>query len=290
MTDNYTCRCGEICGITLLKFLLTALVCLLATGVNADSRCREKKPGFFVPGEITCSYNSLMVASSNITAREVQYQLPLGTPPVDGWPVVIVYQGSFFPVEFHRTSLTPFGGYHELKTIKTLLDNGYAVLAPRAPAEIAWLTNSAGPATIYEITTDYTFLNNVFQAIREGIFGPLNAQRKYAVGISSGGYNTSRMAVTWPTEFKALVIQSGSYATCAGPVCLVPSHLSAKHPPTKFIHGFLDPIVPWYTMNDYYDALLFHGIDTAVVTEPLGGHAWFKDSPREVLRWFNRYP
>ena len=130
----------------------------------------------------------------------------------------------------------------------------------------------------------------MFQAIRDGKFGPLNPDRKYATGISSGGYNTSRMAVTWPNEFKALVVHSGSYATCAGPVCLVPYDVASDHPPTKFIHGFLDPIVPWWTMNIYYDTLLYNGIATEQVTLPFGGHEWFKESPQEVLKWFNAYP
>jgi len=263
---------------------------LFSVNVFSDSRCNERAARLFTSAKITCTYRSLHLPSSSITSREILYELPLGTPPAGGWPVAIVYQGSLFPVEFERNSLAPFGGFYELKTIKTLLDNGYAVLLPRAPVELAWLTNSAGPLTNYEITTDYTFLNNLFDAIRIGAFGPLNTDRKYATGISSGGYNTSRMAVTWANEFKALVVHSGSYATCLGPVCLVPNQLPANHPPTKFIHGFVDAIVPWWTMNDYYDELLRNSIETEQVTLLFGGHAWFKESPQEVLEWFDAHP
>jgi len=255
----------------------------------AASRCAEYNY-ILLPDKISCSYQSLYIPSSSITEREVLFQLPLGTPPKGGWPVALIYQGSIFQVEFTRTKAASFGGYYELKTIKKLLDSGYAVIAPRAPLELTWLTNSAGPLTNYEITTDYTFLNNVFDAIDQGVFGPLNGQRKYATGISSGGYNTSRMALTWPGEFKALVVHSGSWATCLGPQCLLPSQLPANHAPTKFIHGYIDTIVPWWTMDAYYDRLLHDGVETERMTILTGGHEWFPQSPDAVVDWFNRHP
>ncbi len=266
------------------------LSALTSTSIAANSRCTEQSGSWFSPAQISCSYQSLSLPSSSITTREVKYQLPLGTPPAGGWPVALVYQGSLFPVEFTRNSNAPFGGYYELKTIKALLDAGYAVIAPRAPLELAWLTNSAGPATNYPVTTDFTFLTNVFEHIAQGGFGPVNPQRKYATGISSGGYNTSRMAVSFPGEFKALVVHSGSYATCLGPACVVPFSLPLDHPPTYFIHGFLDTIVPWWSMDSYYDRLLWRGIETGRYTHISAGHEWLPQSPQLVLNWFNSHP
>lgn len=266
------------------------LLCFASTGLQAASRCTETPKRWFSPATISCSYDTLSLPSSSVTSREVKFEVPLGSPPAGGWPVVVIYQGSFFPVEFTRTSDAPGGGIYEAKLIKTMLDNGYAVIAPRAAAELAWLTNSAGPLTAYELTTDYVFLNNVFDAIEDGIFGPLNPNRKYATGISSGGYNTSRMAVSFPGEFKALMIQAGSYATCLGPTCSVPNNLPSDHPPTFFVHGFVDAIVPWWTMDRYYDRLLSEGIDTGRHTEALGGHEWFPESAGLALQWFNGHP
>lgn len=271
--------------------LIAVMLSLIFTQLAmADSRCTERPKRWFTPAKISCSYQSLTLASSNITSRETIYQLPLGTPPAEGWPVALIYQGTAFPVEFTRNSNAPFGGFYETKTIKTLLDNGYAVLAPRAPIDLAWLTNSAGPLTVYEITTDYVFLNNVLDAIKQGDFGPLNAQRQYATGISSGGYNTSRMAVSFEGEFKALAIQSGSYATCLGPVCVMPLQIPEDHPPTLFLQGFLDLIVPWWSMDLYYDRLMYEGVTTEVHTNLLAGHEWFPESAGLILDWFNSHP
>lgn len=263
---------------------------LFSAHALAESRCSITSGSWFRQEAINCSYRSMELPSSSFSERTVKWQLPLGTPPAGGWPVALMYQGTGYPVEFSRKKNDPFGGYWEARTIKALLDAGYAVIAPRAPGEFAWLTNSAGPLTVYNITTDYTFLNNVFTAIELGMFGPLNPDRKYATGISSGGYNTSRMAVTWPGEFKALVVQAGSYATCAGPACIVPLNLPDDHAPTRFIHGFLDPIVPWWSMDIYYDRLLAEGIATSRITEPFGGHEWFSSSPAAVVNWFNAHP
>lgn len=270
---------------------LLLAVSLLATlsPAQAASRCVEKNY-LLLPDTLSCTYRSMRIASSAISDREVIWELPLGTPPAGGWPVALVYQGSLFPVEFSRNSSAPFGGFYELKTVKALLDAGYAVIAPRASAELAWLTNSAGPLTVYGITTDFTFLTNVFAAIDQGVFGPLNGNRKYATGISSGGYNSSRMAASFPGQFRALVVHSGSWATCLGPVCVVPGDLPDDHPPTKFIHGFLDTIVPWWSMDLYYDQLLYEGVQTERLTISTGGHEWFAQSPAAVVNWFNRHP
>ncbi len=275
---------------TSLFTLCLVLISSWASSSYADSRWTEVSKKWYRPGEISCTYNVLTLPSSPITSREVKYQLPLGTPPAEGWPVVMIYQGTAFPVEFTRNTLAPFGGFYEVDVIKTLLDNGYAVLAPRAPVELAWLTNSAGPLTNYPITTDYEFLGNVLQAVKDGDFGPLNPNRQYATGISSGGYNTSRMAVSFPGEFKALAIQSASYATCLGPVCVVPFDLPNDHPPTYFLHGFLDAIVPWWSMDIYYDRLNYEGIETERYTDYFAGHEWLPQSAPRILNWFNNHP
>jgi predicted esterase len=273
----------------------TLLIATLALGASmhslAASRCTETNKTLFKPATVNCPHQTTWIDSGVVGQRQVIYQLPLGTPPAGGWPVALVYQGSFFPLDdFSYHSDLPFGGYYEGKLIKKLLDNGYAVIAPSAPADLFWHTNLPGLATNYETSTDYDFLGNVFDAIAAGHFGPLNSQRKYATGISSGGYNTSRMAVSFPGQFKALVVQSGSYATCSGPVCVMPDELPADHPPTYFIQGFVDTTVPWWSMDLYYDLLLHKGIETGRYTEDLGGHEWFPASPALVLNWFNAHP
>ncbi|MDE1460747.1 extracellular medium-chain-length polyhydroxyalkanoate depolymerase [Spartinivicinus poritis] len=238
---------------------------------------------------VSCSYHSLYIEANAGIKREVKYQLPIGEPPAQGWPVVIIYQGSFFPVEFRRLKDDPFGGFNEAVLIKQLLEAGYAVLAPRAAINLAWQTNLLANATPYYLSTDYQFINRLLTSIKQGLFGPLDDQRQFATGISSGGYNTSRMAVSFPGEFRALAIQSASYATCLGPVCHVPLNLPIDHPPTLFLHGQLDITVPLWTMKRYYRRLTHQGIETEQWIKLTKGHSWFEESPSKIVEWFNRY-
>ena len=277
---------------TRLGLCFSLLLVGAAGNASAASPCTERQETWLLPGKISCSHQSTWINSGALATRKVIYQRPAGTPPPAGWPVVVFYQGSFFALDNFVYYSNAWAGklYHEGKTIKTLLDNGYAVIAPSAPADLFWQTNIPGlSGGLYETSTDFFFLSNVFKAIDNGHFGPLNGQRKYATGISSGGYNTSRMAVSFPGQFKALAIQSGSYATCGGPLCVIPE-LPADHPPTTFLHGFIDTVVPWWSMDLYYDRLLQQGIETTRYTEPLGNHEWFAASPGRILAWFNAHP
>lgn len=270
--------------------LLTLLALLHASGAWAGSRCSERSQTLLLPAKVSCSYQSTWLPAGPLSIRQVIYQTPVGTPPAAGWPLVIVYQGSFFPLDdFTYYSNMPFGGYYEGKLIQTLLDNGYAVIAPSAPVDLFWQTNIPGWAQAYELSNDYTFIGNILQAVLDGHFGPLDPDRQYATGISSGGYNTSRMAVSFPGQFKALAVQSGSYATCSGPICEVPE-LPDDHPPTTLLHGFVDMTVPWWTMDLYYDRLLDQGIETTRYTDPQGGHEWSAASPQHVRAWFDAHP
>ncbi len=265
--------------LTSVTLIVGFLALFALQSANAASRCSESWY------RVKCSYNVTKINSSALTKRDVYWQVPNGTPPADGWPVALIYQGTAAPVQFERTRYDAFGLFYEAKTIKRLLDSGYAVLAPRAAANVAWHTNLSG--IFYKATTDYSFFNNLFDAIDDGVFGNLDGGKKFATGISSGGYNTSRMAVTWPYEFKALVVHSASYATCAGILCVVPK-LDSNHPPTAFVHGLWDPLAPWVAMDQYYDRLQYDGIPTKRLNFN-GGHGWSSSSAKFVVDWFNKY-
>lgn len=274
----------------LLPRAILAASLLLGNGATwAESRCSENTSS--QPATLNCSYKTLAIDSGSAGKRKVVYQVPLGKAPAGGWPVALLYHGALVTVyNFSYHSDMPFGGYYQGKLIQGLLDGGYAVVAPNAlTSKEAWQTNAPEYASDYQQSNDYLFLNNLFGAIASGKFGPLNRKRQYATGISSGGYNSSRMAVSFPGKFKALAIQSASYATCVGGDCAVPA-LPADHPPTLFIHGQLDWIVPWTSMQPYHERLLYLGLETSLHSEPDGGHAWFASSPGLVLDWFNRHP
>ena len=278
-----------LCIKAFRHILFSALFALSFTAqANDNSRCHLTPATDTAPEKIDCDLWTLSIKGTLHgyngfpDIRDVLYSVPLGEAPAEGWPIAVVYQGSFFPVQFADNHTTDdmdsyFGAFYELRTIKELLDNGYAVMAPRAFSNVAWQTNVPNPYgySIYTTQQDYPFLKNLFKEIKKGTFdrhGKLNPNKKFATGISSGGYNSSRMAVSFPGEFTALAIHSASYASCNGSLCNIPSTMPKDHPPTVFLHGRKDPIVPVSTMERYYSILKNNSIETKKHVFPEKGH------------------
>lgn len=107
------------------------------------------------------------------------------------------------------------------------------------------------------------------------------------MGISSGGFMTSRMAVSYAGAFRALVIASGSYATCSA-TCEVPD-LPAGHPPTLFLHGDADNVVKLSTMTPYRDKLTAAGHSVETVIRAGAGHEWLPEGKTAIPMWFDAY-
>ena len=231
--------------------------------------------------------------SGMVLDREVLVALPEGKPPKNGWPVVVYYQGSYFSSSFDWGEEAPFGGFYESQILKTLASNGFAVVVPRAFMGLAWKTNTMlmeGFLEDYNYTDDYVFLKRVFSAIEAGDFGPMDSKNKFAAGMSSGGYNTSRMALNFAGEFKAFAIHSAAYATSMGDIRYrVPEELPEDHPPTFFIHGEKDMIVPVHTMYEYLNRLKEQGYSVDSFVKKDAGHEYFEESPKLVLGWFKKH-
>lgn len=236
---------------------------------------------------VSCEHNVTKLIAGAV-ARDVYWQTPTTAAPAGGYPVVLVYQGSLGGPSFTWGTLTPevpFGGFRQGLLQARLLDEGFTVIAPEAAAGVAWQTNSGVP---YELSTDKLVIDALLAAIQAGQYGPADLKRLYATGISSGGYMTSRMAVSYPGVFRALAIQSGSYATCLGAACVVPP-LPKDHPPTLLLHGQLDATVPLFTAQLYEDALSKGGFEVKLIVDPAAGHEWLASSPELITGWFQSH-
>ena len=132
-------------------------------------------------------------------------------------------------------------------------------------------------------------MEQIFDALDDQSFGPLDPIAMFAAGISSGGYMTSRMAIQYADRFHALAIESASYATCGGPLCDVPDDLPTNHPPTLFLHGGDDKIVPISTAQTYFGKLEDRGVPVRFVTDSLAGHQWLDAAPGEITAFFDTY-
>lgn len=237
---------------------------------------------------VSCEHNVTKLTAGTAT-RDVYWQTPTTPPPAAGYPVVLLYQGSFAGPSLTWGELGPdtvFGGFYQGLLQAKLLDSGFTVVAPEAAIGVAWQTNSGLP---WDSTTDKDVIDALLSDIAAGKYGAADMTHLYATGISSGGYMTSRMAVSYAGKFRALAIQSASYATCIGPVCNVPNDLPKDHPPTLFLHGEKDTTVPLFTAQAYHDALGDAGIETSMITDPEAGHQWLEESPDRITEWFTNH-
>jgi predicted esterase len=139
------------------------------------------------------------------------------------------------------------------------------------------------------VAPDSAMMTELLEAIGEGKAGALDPARLYATGISSGGYMTSRMAVSYAGKFRALAVHSASYATCAGSLCSVPE-LPADHPPTLLVHGEKDSIVPISSMRAYEEKLQGQGLKVETEISAEGGHEWLEASVTRIPAWFDAHP
>lgn len=240
------------------------------------------------PDAVTCTavISHLTVGTAN---RDVYWQTPVTPPPANGYPVVVLFQGSFLGPSTTWGTVSKdmaFGGYQQARLQAMLLAQGYVVIAPSAASGVAWQTNTGGP---WDLTADSAVMTALFEAMARGDFTALDASRWYATGISSGGYMTSRMALSYAGKFRALAIESASWATCAGSLCAMPATLPADHPPTLFLHGRKDTIVPLSTAEDYFHKLQAGGFTAELEIDDNAGHEWLAVSPERITTWFESH-
>lgn len=265
---------------------------------SGPSRCLHERVDDYFGEVAACPFYETQVPDGAWipVKRRTMWQVPLGQPPSSGWPVAIIFQGSFAePGLFWACSEhLPFGALYQALLVKNLLDAGYAVITPAAflSGLTFWQTNLPpwdADKALWPTSGDAGLLKHIFAHVRSGDFGPLDAGNMHAAGISSGGYMTSRMAANYAADFRSLSVQSGSFWYCGGPLCARPAALPKGHPPTLFLHGDADPIVPRYTMEWYHDDLGRRNVTTAAVTQPGAVHQWIPQAPTAIPAWFDRF-
>jgi len=306
---------GKPAGPVHFIFALVASIASLAmAGTAKADRCTADGSGNW-----SCGYNyrvNWYACNGVPIGRGVRWQVPEGTPPAGGWPVAFYYNGTT-PADtnpFVQNADADFGlGYvpqifHELLDDPAGTGEKYAVIAPEPPQAGLFLEfwNTNAPF-VYSTTCDYDFFPDFFAEIKTGSYGSASQydmERRYAFGVSSGGYNSSRMAVTfnqarkwyqscdqWCNKdtWRAVAIVSASYATCVGPACFIPN-LPSNHPATKFWHGTYDLLAPIWAAELYYEELEDDGVISGFL-EHDGGHEFTADTlgAEGVKAWFDQF-
>lgn len=236
--------------------------------------------------ELVCPYASTTIDSPD-GGRQLLWSAPDGEGP---FGVALLFQGSSTPpvTYFEGTEGEPFGGIEQVRLTAELLDAGWIVVAPAtwAGGLTWWNTNVAPWVDDWGSSPDAAMISTLFDELDGGTFGDVDPTRIVAAGVSSGGYMTSRMAIEHPDRLARVVIAAGSYATCLGAACTVPATLPEEHPPTLFLHGGADDVVPLSTMEPYADGLAAAGVDVDVEVEEDFGHGWIDGAAELAVAWF----
>ena len=249
--------------------------------------------------QATCTYRK-----ETLQNRDVLYQIPEGTPPAGGWPVMIQYHGWNMGGEsdWDAKKSGRSGMYYKVATKAHLLNTGFAVFAPDSNMFRDggyWETNidpfASENLEIWQSSDDHRFLMALISEIEGGIYGDLNSKKLNAMGFSSGGFMTSRMGFNYYDKFTTLSIVAGGPAWCDGAWCPQtffsspePKKAVENHPPTLFLHGSRDFVCKARFAKDYHEILKSAGRVTKYVTEAVG-HIWLSKSPSEIVNWVRQY-
>lgn len=262
------------------------LLCACGAGLPAEPPASDAVRCTDVDSHVSC-----LRQQHALPNRNVQWQTPAGEPPAAGWPAVVMFHGSFTGTRpfWDASDGDEYGAYRAAQTTKALLERGYVVITPESVHGGSWYwnTNVVGFADNWSLGADSEMMPLLLDAIGDGKFGAVDTSRLYATGISSGGYMTSRMAISYNGRFKALAIHSASFAKCSV-VCGVPE-LPADHPPTLFVHGEKDSIVPINTMRAYEAKLVEQGFEVEAEVDAEGGHEWLPVAVTRIPDWFDRH-
>lgn len=301
--------------VALFAVALFAACALAPALAHARPACSDGADPFapFLPNVLCRSQPTVVVRPHGAPTRNVFWAPGSGSGPR---PAVVLFQGTSalgadaLGLDHNGGVLgpggtwnhaidtaEPFGGFFQVELVEALLDAGFTVIQPAAHYQTGvgyfWDTNAGWAGS-----PDQAFIPALIAAIAAGAFGAIDPTHLYATGISSGGYMASRMANDFASSpaafdparpFRAIAIESASFETCAAALCAIPTPLPATHPPTLFLHGLLDPIVPIATAEAYDAALAAQSIPERFVVDPVAGHQWIAAAPAEVVAWFQHH-
>lgn len=297
--------------------------------------------------EIRCHFQQTTVGG-----RKVLYQIPQTPASEGGYPLVVMLEC------WNAETESAFVGHAECekdgemqpckydahlnkaKVTKELLENGYAVVAPAAATYSSdfgqslgnfWETNKEGakwhdkvePPAISSWREageghDRYMLSALYEEVAKGTWAQFNLRRLHAVGFSSGGFMTSRLAVNPLHEdrrFASLVVVGAGifycpmsiFGGCEPPEVSVSSpHLQpTHHAPTLLLHCNEDEFVDSKVSSLYQKQLKANGVTAQFASLDGGshmteykeadspntdcGHNWPASSHKWVRYWFDTH-
>ena len=250
--------------------------------------------------EISKENNSNKIVKNNfifdfklkiIDKRFVLYNQPDTPPPENGYKTIFLFHGA------GQHAFAWFLGFYmwsdaQTSFTKAALENNFFVVGLESKRPISF--GPRGWDAFEKETTkndDISYVKNVISWLENSSL-PVNTNKIYAAGFSSGAFMCSRLAQSIGYRFKGVILNSGCNAdsielTNRGPVFNFSTgfNISTFHPPTLLVHGEKDMLVPIKGAESYYQDLTENNINVISLYDKSKGHIWLENYNEQILNW-----
>lgn len=275
------------------KLIVIVIILFLISPIVSASQTKYQKKNISINNTFNGPNEEIL------NGRRFLWESPDPPPPDDGYPVLLVLHGAtqyaetWFLSGIGGLKSSLIWGKRQTDFVKKALEEGFFIVAPdsKRPVKIgpkAWdyFSNNSNESI------DLPFFQDIFNWLANSSL-PVNPNRIYCIGFSSGGFMTSRIAHHFGAKCCAVAIHSGGNAD------LYDSHffyhslknnininISKNHPPTLIIHGGKDRLLSIDFGINYYNELQKAEIKSHYLINPYGHHIWQSIFNKQILQWF----
>jgi poly(3-hydroxybutyrate) depolymerase len=219
------------------------------------------------------------------------WKQPNSSTPELGYPVLFLFHGAAQHAFAWFAGLNQWSKYQTIFTEKAL-EQGYFIIAPESlrpvwPGPRAWDIFNNGSDS-----QDIIFIENIIEWLEKGDL-PVDTNRLYCAGFSSGAFMCSHIGHYSRNRFSAIAVHSGANSdsvslTNRGPYFNLNNsyNFSSFYPPTIIIHGETDVFVPVQCAKNFYSDLQKDDIPSSLLINPDEGHIWLSQYDPAILDWF----
>jgi len=219
---------------------------------------------------------------------------PDTTIPQNGYPVLFLFHGAVQHNIAWFIGLNQWSMSQKIFTEKAL-EEGFFIIAPDSlkpirPGPRAWDVFN------YESNSrDYILILDIIEWLENSDL-PVDINRLYCAGFSSGAFMCSYIGHFFNDNFRAIAVHSGANSesislTSRGPYFDLNGlyNFSSSYPSTIIIHGRNDNIVPFQCAEHFYLDLQRNNIQSKLLIGQDEGHIWISRYDLEILDWFKNY-